>query len=149
MGILDTLEFLLGNWRVDRRIQDHILESDGHFQGTASISALEPLSEYDPPVRATMSESGELRFGAYNGTATRRLELSRFERFAVVSVAFSDGRPFVDLDLRKGIWQSWHVCGNDNYQIITTVLSDDSFEERWQVRGSKKRYDAVTNFVRY
>ncbi|EQD50100.1 hypothetical protein B1A_13562 [mine drainage metagenome] len=94
-----------------------------------------------------MNESGELRFGNYAGQARRHLEFRRLDASAV-SVNFVDGRHFVDLDLRKGIWRSEHLCGSDNYEIVTLVLSADTFQERWRVRGSAKQYDAVTNFAR-
>ena len=94
-----------------------------------------------------MSESGELHFGDYTGQARRRLEFQRLSA-STVSVNFIDGRHFVDLDLGRGIWRSEHLCGGDNYEIVTFVLSADFFQERWRVRGAAKHYDAVANFVR-
>ena len=150
MEIVDTLEFLLGTWKVDRHFQDFRLGVEGHFRGAASISDQELAkdgSRTSRASRALLDESGELRFGNYAGQARRHLEFQRLDASAV-SVNFADGRHFVDLDLRKGNWRSEHLCGSDNYEIVTLVLSADSFEERWHVRGTAKRYVAVTNFAR-
>jgi hypothetical protein len=65
-----------------------------------------------------------------------------------VMVYFTDGRPFVDLDLRTGAWQSNHLCGDDRYEIATFVRSRNIVQERWGVQGPTTDYDAVTTLLR-
>lgn len=61
---------------------------------------------------------------------------------------FSDGRPYVELDLRSGAWQAVHDCGADRYEIETVVRSASTIEERWRVRGPAKDYTALTTLTR-
>jgi Family of unknown function (DUF6314) len=61
---------------------------------------------------------------------------------------FSDGRPFVDLDLSTGAWRSVHRCGDDLQEIATLIRSPDSMEERWLVQGPVTHYEATTVLTR-
>ncbi len=133
------MDFLLGDWALTRRLEDHRSGAEGTFTGTARLSPL--------PTGAAYEESGEMQWGAYAGPAARRLE---FERLADGSVLlrFSDGRPYVELDLRAGAWRAVHDCGADRYEIETVVRDDGALQERWRVRGPIKDYSAVTTLTR-
>jgi hypothetical protein len=97
--------------------------------------------------RARYTERGEVRCGRHVGPASRRLDLVLVLNAAVM-VYFTDGRPFLDLDLRTGYWLGSHLCGDDHYQIETFVASHDVVQEHWRVRGPTKDYDAVTTMRR-
>jgi hypothetical protein len=144
--ITDTFGFLLGTWRVERWIEDLVVPASGSFRGTASVLERPPDGDASPLGRARYDETGELHFGSYRGSAQRRLEYHRMG--AAVLLHFSDGRPFVDLDLRAGEWRSRHLCGADRYEMAFLVLSRDVVEERWQVQGPTKGYEAVTTLTR-
>lgn len=144
LSVIDTLEFLLGLWKIDRSIRDHRAAVDGSFIGIASIQA---ASEIQSGLLARYSETGELHFGGHQGAANRTLNYAP-ARQAAVMLLFRDLRPFVDLDLSSGTWRSDHRCGGDRYEIVTTVGSDESFEESWRVRGPAKSYDTFTRFTR-
>lgn len=143
MHLTDTMEFLLGTWRLERTIDDEHRGTRGEFTGTATLRRR--LSESEG-VRADYEELGELRWGAHNGPASRRLEF--VQRAGSALLRFTDGRPYVDLDLRGGTWRAVHDCGEDRYEITTTVQADDVVLECWRVRGPTKRYNALTVLTR-
>src|SRR5580692_1012137 len=144
MKVVDTCSFLLGKWTLERVLRDHRSGTDGRFEGSATVTIVEAPSAgnaSDGP-RARYEEAGTLRFGGHEGPASRSLELVRLQS-SVVMLYFTDGKPFVDLDLRNGTWRSSHPCGEDHYEIVTVVRSHDEVEEHWRVRGPTEDYDAV------
>jgi hypothetical protein len=143
--VFDTLEFLIGSWRVTRSLRDHRLAVEGSFEGSASISDTQPDCQRDEV--AHYDETGEFRFSRHRGPARRTLIVRRADESRVM-LFFADMRPFVDLDLSSGAWRGMHRCGNDLYEIATTMRSSDVFEEQWRVRGATKSYDAITTYRR-
>jgi hypothetical protein len=138
---LRTLEFLIGTWSVERRIDDVLSGDVGTFQGTATFVR----DGGDSRVR--FDEGGIVRFGDYSGRASRRLFLTEGPD-SLIDVSFADGHHFIELDLRAGYSQDHHQCVSDGYDVITTVLDDDRLEERWRVRGPAKDYEALTLMTR-
>ena len=63
-------------------------------------------------------------------------------------IRFLDGRPFVNLDLSTGSWHGAHTCGSDRQLVTTVARSLTWLEERWNVRGPRAQYDAVTTLER-
>jgi len=147
MDNVDTLEFLLGTWRVARSIEDHRSGTRGSFAGTASLARAPSAGGFALGTRAHYEEVGELSFGDYVGPARRSLEYVRLDNGALM-LHFTDGRPFVDLDLSAGAWQSTHLCADDRYEIATFVRSRNIILERWRVRGPATEYDAATTLRR-
>ena len=92
-------------------------------------------------------ETGELRFGSHAGPATRALRYQGLPD-GTVDVHFADGHRFYRLDLRSGRCTAVHQCGADRYEITYLVLGGDQMEERWQVRGPAKNYDATATLSR-
>lgn len=147
MKVVDTLDFLLGTWRVERLIEDHRSNLRGSFEGTAAVALDQLNRDSSSGVRALYSELGELSWCGYTGLATRVLEYVDSGNVEL-ALNFADGRSFADLDLRTGSWTSPHLCGSDRYELETLVHSNQSMEERWRVTGPVKDYDAVTTFTR-
>jgi hypothetical protein len=145
--IADTFDFLLGTWDLDRLVDDHRSGEPVSFEGEASVVAAGTLGHNVQGRRASYTETGEVRCGGHVGPAVRRLELVLVHDAAVM-LHFTDGRPFLDLDLRTGHWLGSHLCGDDHYQIETFVLSHDVVQEHWRARGPTKDYDAVTTMRR-
>jgi hypothetical protein len=133
----DTLAFLRGWWRLERRLDDHRSGARGTFTGDAEFAAT------DDPAVLRYEERGELRFGGHTGPARRAL-MFRGLPDGAVDVRFADGRAFYVLDLRSGRWTARHGCGADDYVVSYFVPAAGVLEERWYVTGPSKAYETVT-----
>jgi len=147
MQTADTLAFLLGTWDLTRSIEDHRLGTCGRFEGRATVLDTGSGGSSLVCERARYDESGELRFGTQVTRASRRLLYERLSDTSVM-LHFADGRPFVELNLQSGEWRSVHHCGDDLYELATTVCSDTVVQEHWRVTGPRKDYVATTTFTR-
>ena len=145
MEIGDTFGFLLGTWDVTV-LTDHRCRTRGSFGGTADVTEAR-TAHGAPRGRARYEEVGELRFGTYVGRAHRCLDVF-VSHDATAALCFTDGRPYVDLDLRGGAWHTLHLCGDDRYEITTLAQSPHVLIEHWHVRGPRTDYDARTTFRR-
>lgn len=144
-ALLDsTVEFLSGDWNVERRIRDHRGGQVGSFSGTASFR-----SGADSAAGRTLAyaESGELRLGNHRGPAGRSL-LVIDAGDGTADVRFADGREFYRLDLRAGSCAAAHPCRADRYLVTVTRLSGDSYAETWRVTGPDKDYELQTTYTR-
>jgi hypothetical protein len=153
------MDFLRGDWNVERQISDHRTGQVGFFRGRASFrsgaaeltqesgQAGEPgQAEPDGQVLA-YQEDGELRFGSHRGPASRSL-LYLGLADGSADVRFADGREFYRLDLRSGACSARHPCRADQYLATVTRLSPDSFTETWRVVGPAKDYELTTTYTR-
>jgi hypothetical protein len=141
MPVPDTLAFLRGSWRLERRLDDHRSGAGGTFTGDAEFAAT------DDPAVLRYTERGELRFGGHTGPARRALLLRELPDGAA-DVRFADGREFYVLDLRSGWWTARHGCGADEYAVSYLVRAAGWLEECWHVTGPRKAYDSVTTLRR-
>jgi hypothetical protein len=89
-----------------------------------------------------------LRFGTHTGPATRTL-CYQGRPDGTVDVRFADGHLFYRLDLRSGHCVAVHQCRADRYEITYLVLSENAMEERWQVQGPGKDYQATATLIRW
>ncbi len=135
------IEFLDGDWEVERRISDRRSGQDGVFSGTAWFRPAgdSQVLEY--------AEDGELRFGGHRGPARRSL-IYRGREDGGADVRFADGREFYRLDLRSGTCDADHPCRADHYHVTVTRLSANCFTETWQVAGPDKDYELETTYRR-
>jgi hypothetical protein len=141
--IADTLGFFLGTWDLSRSYTDYRSGMTAAFQGQAAL-ATDPT---DGPNRAQYEETGQIRLGLHQGTASRSLEYVRRPGGAVM--LYRPGRqPYFDLDLTTGAWDAVHPCGADRYEVSTIVRSRDVVQEYWRVQGQDKDYTAVTTLRR-
>lgn len=139
MQVQDTLEYLPGNWTLQRAIVDHRIGVTGSFEGDGELRTEGRRGRYD--------ERGRLRFGGYDGSAHRALDLIATPDHAV-AVRFVDGRPFFELDLVTGTCRAVHPCREDRYELEFEVGSPDLLVERWRVTGPAKDYEARTTWRR-
>ena len=137
----DTLAFLRGRWRLERRLDDRRSGVCGTFTGDAEFAAT------DDPAVLRYGEHGELCFGGHTGPARRAL-LLRALPDGTADVRFADGRAFYVLDLRSGRWTARHGCGADEYAVSYLVRAPGWLEERWHVTGPRKSYETVTTLRR-
>jgi hypothetical protein len=143
--VTDTLDFLRGRWRIERRIADHRAGGTGTFDGVARFEA--EGAEVKGTEVLAYHEDGELRFGGHRGPASRSL-IYRRRPDGTADVCFADGREFYRLDARSGAWQGQHDCGHDRYTVAGEMLDSGRFRERWRVRGPDKDYEITTILVR-
>lgn len=139
MEVGDTLGYLTGRWTLSRAIIDHLTGVNGSFDGEARVRTLRRRARYE--------EQGRLRYGGYDGSARRGLDLIAREG-SVVAVLFTDGRPFVELDFSRGSDRAVHQCSRDRYELEFDVRSPDLLLERWRVCGPLKDYEARTTWRR-
>jgi Family of unknown function (DUF6314) len=163
--VTDTLDFLRGRWRIERRIADHRAGGTGTFDGVARFEAggaeaggakaggAEAGGAKAGRIEAagiavlTYHERGELCFGGHRGPASRSL-IYRRRPDGAADVCFADGREFYRLDVRSGHWEGQHDCGRDRYTVCGDMLGSGRFRERWQARGPDKDYEITTILVR-
>ena len=74
IAIPDTLAFLRGRWRLERRLSDHRSGVCGTFTGDAEFAAT------DDPAVLRYVERGELRFGGHAGPADPDADMPRPRR---------------------------------------------------------------------
>ncbi len=146
MEILEPLDFLVGSWDIVRSITDYQSDIQSSFEGTGSFAFM-PLAESAVDQLMRYDEFGVLHLGDHHSGARRSLDYRLITR-SMVMLYFTDGRPFVDLDLTDGQWTSSHLCGDDLYDISTLVRSETTIEELWHVRGPSKSYEATTTLTR-
>jgi hypothetical protein len=135
VAIANTLRFLLGDWSIERVIEDHHAASTLRFSGEAVV---EPTA-----AGARYLERGRVSSAAHSGPARRCLEFSE-RADASVRVDFQDGSPFLDLDLSDGRSSATHPCRADTYEMAFEVLGPNTLLERWRVTGPAKDYTAET-----
>jgi hypothetical protein len=126
--IEDLGAFLVGAWHLRRSIVAGEVEV-GSFTGTGTFGA-----DVDGILR--YRERGTLHLDGRNAPATRRLTYR--VAGARAQVAFEDGRPFHDLDLRDGIDEVEHLCGEDRYRGRFEIVDPDTWQHVWWVTGPTK-----------
>lgn len=120
------MEFLLGEWAVERRIVDLRGGGEGEFTGTARFALADAGMRWD--------ERGRLRLGDFDGPAGRRLLVTPSGDGWMV--AFADGRPFHALDLAGAVE---YRCGDDLYTGDYRLHGPDELYVQWDVTGPQKR----------
>jgi hypothetical protein len=140
MQVDDTLDYLTGSWVLERVITDHRIGATGFFGGDGELRTIGRRGRYE--------ERGRLKFGGYDGSAYRALDLIAADN-GVVAVRFADGRPFFYLELRSGLCRAVHPCSPDRYEFEFEIGAPDLLLERWRVTGPMKDYEAQTTWRRH
>lgn len=139
--IFDLRAFLVGNWRVERVMQDFRNSISGTMSGTASFTVNDKGLDYE--------ERGSLRFGSHQGLATQSYHYVFEEGGRRATVRFRDGRHFYDLDLSEGQAAAAHLCPPDRYEGVITALGRDRWVSRWTIAGPRKRQEILTGYFRH
>lgn len=125
----DLRAYLRGTWRLTRQIRDSRADADGCFEGSVSLT--------DCPEGLRYREDGELSIAGYRGAAWRCYAF-RFPSDDRAEVTFPGGRHFHSLDLRRGIWEVLHRCGQDRYRGTFEACAEDRMRVIWRIRGPRK-----------
>jgi Family of unknown function (DUF6314) len=142
----DTFSLLLGEWKLERMLDDHLTGVSGRFEGSAVVRTAEASQGDDRAAAGDVAEyreTGRIEFGAHSGPSHRALKFRR-RADGSVAVRFADDLPFFELDLSSGSCDALHPCRADSYQLSFELKSRNLLVERWNVRGPAKNYDAVT-----
>jgi len=109
---------LLGEWRLDRTIEDRLAGQHGTVTGTTTLTAT-------APDEVRWDESGTMTLGGRTTPVSRTLTVRRGPD-GTWTVHFSDGRVF-----HPWTWGSTveHACAPDDYRGIL-----DGDRTRWTVR---------------
>jgi len=137
--VQDLQAFLTGRWRIVRRISDARAGMAGRLTGWAAFTPSANGLIHD--------ETGDLRFGAYLGPATRTYHLV-IDRPSEGVVHHADGSLFHVFDLASGRADILHRCGDDHYRGRYRVLDENRFTVSWQVTGPRKHYRLATLHIR-
>ncbi len=131
------LDDFLGQWRLERIIDDRRAGERGRFDGTARITG--------DGVRAAYDETGLLRLpGRPPLTATRRYLWSAGA--AGLEIAFADGRPFHHVPAAGGA--AAHDCPPDRYAVVYDFSAWPDWTAVWTVTGPAKDYVAHSRYRR-
>lgn len=132
---------LLGDWAIERAIDDRRTGAPARFQGTARIAPSRAGDHLD------WREEGHLESAAFTGRATRDMRI--VVQGAAFAVLFADGRPFHPLDLAAGHCAVDHPCGADHY-VGELALADAGavLTIRWRVTGPAKDLDIRSRYTR-
>ncbi|MGZ5926673.1 MAG: DUF6314 family protein [Rhizomicrobium sp.] len=137
--INDLRAFLLGSWRISRRIQDFRLGISGRFEGRVMVAPAATGIVHE--------ETGKLSFGIHQGEATRRT-LIAIGRPEAAALYHADGSLFHALDLSSGTADILHRCADDHYRGRYRVLHGNCFWVSWYVTGPRKQYRLAIRHVR-
>lgn len=142
------LEHLHGAWNLRRQITDRRAAATFTVDGTATWVRPENAADR----RLIYYEEGLLSgLSALQTPTTVRASYQYLPgpRSSTAHVAFSDGRPFHDLDLVSGdSGPLLHACSPDEYVGRMITRGPHELLLEWHVRGPAKDYDAVTVLTR-
>lgn len=140
----DLLGYLHGAWIFERKVFDALREETATAKGRARF--VDELMNGQPGLR--YREEGELDLGAITLQTEREYIYGFLADGGVAEVRFADGRFFHVLDLSKGMVRVEHRCGEDIYQGLFRVLTDQAWLSVWRVTGPRKSQVITTHFIR-
>lgn len=131
----------LGEWTIERSIDDRHSAQVGAFQGRAMFAS-SGRSEL------IYQETGQMRLGqGPRMTATRSYRWG-FEGNTVF-VSFEDARPFHSF-IPEGIGAGTdHPCGDDYYRVAYDFERWPVWSAVWTVVGPRKDYTSTTHYRRF
>jgi hypothetical protein len=123
-------EDFMGEWRIERRIEDDLAKIEGFFTGVLKISLLHDGYLWE--------EQGQLQYGNGAPLAAARRYLWK-EQGNDIEVFFDDGRPFHRFSL-GGQAQDTHFCDPDLYRVHYDFSRWPEWGTIWNVQGPRKKY---------
>lgn len=138
--IADPLPFFIGEWRVERTIDDLKSGDTGTFTGVVSFAPI--------PEGLAYREEGTLEMGAWQGPAFRSYIWELGEDGAV-NVHFADGRFFHRFSLTGGDAAMVHACDPDLYRGRIAAVSEAEFKITWRIIGPRKDLDMRSLYRRF
>ena len=140
----DLMEYLRGPWLFERKVFDTTRKEEATANGQARF--VDELMNGKPGLR--YREDGELDLDGITVQTEREYIYGFLADGGVAEVRFADGRFFHVLDLSKGMVRVEHQCGDDNYQGLFRVLTDQAWLSVWRVTGPRKSQVITTHYIR-
>ncbi len=129
---------LLGVWRLERRVEDHLAGGDVDVVGTTVLELVED--------RVRWHERGLLRRADGTGSPSEvHRTLYAVPRDGAWWVDFDDGRPFHPWS--PGV-EVEHPCGRDLYRGLVEVDAPDRWRVTWHCTGPAKDYTMRSHLTR-
>jgi len=129
-----------GEWRLTRVIEDRRAGRVGRLAGQARFAA--------DPVDLIYTEEGVLRFPGSQPMTARQSHLWRAVPQGI-AVDFADGRPFHVFDPLVARPMARHDCPPDLYDATYDFTAwPQGWRCVWEVRGPRKDYRAVSDYIR-
>ncbi len=144
LNVQDLIGFLRGPWLFERKVFDGMREEEATASGTAKF--VDEMMNAKPGLR--YREEGQLELGDITVETEREYIYGFLADGGVAEVRFADGRFFHVLDLSKGMVRVEHQCGDDHYQGLFRVLTDQAWLSVWRVTGPRKSQVITTHFIR-
>jgi len=134
-----TLNDFLGEWRIERRIDDILSGNVGMLAGTATFSPA--------PQGLAYLETGKLSLDGGAPLHAERRYLWRLGR-GRIHVDYADHTPFHSFDPSKERTSARHNCAPDDYRVIYTFGHWPHWRANWRVEGPRKNYRMTTEYRR-
>lgn len=136
-SVPDLRAYLSGAWTVERTLVDRSTGVRGTFSGTVTFG---PQKEANDDDALLQRESGRVRWGQYDGPATREYVWRPGASAETMDVFFPDGRFFhrVSLSADSPSTRGEHWCDPDDYRVSYSVAGPDEFRYEWDVKGPAK-----------
>ena len=142
-NVEDLLGFFQGSWRLERKVNDSLLDQEGECAGDAHFT----LTTHGGKQALNYREESDLNIADLQTLSVSEYLLA-FSAPSMAEVRFPDGRFFHLLDLTKGIVRVDHQCGDDTYHGLFRVLSADSWLSVWRILGPQKSQVITTRYLR-
>ena len=144
LQIQQLRHYLSDTWHLQRRITHHWTNQVVTIEGVVTWQTAPRTEEnYTDLYR----EHCVMRLENYTAKATQTYGY-HFPSDSIAAVYFSDGRFFYTLDLTTSHCDIQHLCGDDTYDGIVDAISENQYQQIWQVRGPRKHYTSHTIFSR-
>ena len=139
-GKMRQIDDFIGQWQLERQIDDARAGRMMHFAGTACLSNTGPdVWHYH--------ESGILSTPGHADMVAEQTYLWRPHSDGI-GVYFSDGRFFHAFDPDSGQPVAEHFCDPDQYDVQYDFRNWPEWRTNWRVSGPRKDYRIVNHFCR-
>ncbi len=134
-----TLDDFLGEWSIERQIDDRRAGAPASFSGTARFDPAESGLLY--------CETGQLFLPNAPPLAASRRYLWR-QAEGRIHVLFEDGRAFHDFSPNFTVSAAGHSCDPDRYDVSYDFSDWPAWHCRWRVNGPRKDYVMDSRYLR-
>lgn len=133
---LTSIDMLVGDWRLERRI----VHGDGHEDRMTGLCRFTHAGPH-----LVQDESGTLEMATGRFQAHRRYVWT--EARGRLDVQFADMRPFHSVPLGAERAETVHLCAPDRYHVAYDFTGWPAWRTVWTVEGPRKDYVMTTDLT--